>query len=94
LEQRLETMLIFAATEKGRLTMAEIFAGGHLRYQQGAWRDDNGDPVDCVVVVRCRDCAWGIVSARNPLIKWCNKHATHFRDNDFCSYGERKAENG
>jgi hypothetical protein len=50
--------------------------------------------VDAVVVVRCKDCVWGIVSARNPLIKWCNKHATHFRDNDFCSYGERRGNDG
>lgn len=25
--------------------MAECFAGGHLRYQHGEWRDDNGDPI-------------------------------------------------
>lgn len=31
--------------------MADIFAGGHLRYQNSAWRDDNGDPVEIELVV-------------------------------------------
>lgn len=26
--------------------MNKCFAGGHLRYVDGAWRDDNGDVVD------------------------------------------------
>lgn len=28
--------------------MNECFAGGHLRYSNGAWRDDNGDAVELV----------------------------------------------
>lgn len=31
--------------------MAECFAGGHLRFVNGAWRDDNGDPVEIRQVV-------------------------------------------
>ena len=27
------------------LTMAEYFAGGHLRFVNGEWRDDNGDSI-------------------------------------------------
>lgn len=26
--------------------MSEFFADGYLRYQEGAWRDDNGDAVE------------------------------------------------
>ena len=26
--------------------MAELFSGGHLRFLNGEWRDDNGDPVE------------------------------------------------
>ena len=26
--------------------MAEYFAGGHLRFVYGEWRDDNGNPVE------------------------------------------------
>lgn len=47
--------------------MADIFAGGHLRYLNGAWRDDNGDPVEIELVVHahwieddhacCRNCS-------------------------------------
>ena len=36
--------------------MAKCFAGGHLRYVDGEWRDDDGRTVDAVEVVRCRYC--------------------------------------
>ena len=34
--------------EKGKkvLTMAEYFAGGHLRFVNGEWRDDNGNTIE------------------------------------------------
>ena len=28
------------------LTMAEYFAGGHLRFVNGEWRDDNGNTIE------------------------------------------------
>ena len=28
------------------LTMAEYFAGGHLRFVNGEWRDENGDAIE------------------------------------------------
>ena len=28
------------------MTMAEYFAGGHLRFVNGEWRDDNGDAIE------------------------------------------------
>ena len=36
------------ASENGKkvLTMAEYFAGGHLRFVNGEWRDDNGDAIE------------------------------------------------
>ena len=34
--------------------MADLFAGGHLRFENGAWRDDNGDIVDAALVVHGR----------------------------------------
>ena len=33
---------IIVPTVKGEKTMNKCFAGGHLRYVDGAWRDDNG----------------------------------------------------
>ena len=30
--------------------MAEYFAGGHLRFLEGEWRDDNGDVVNIAEV--------------------------------------------
>ena len=29
--------------------MAEYFAGGHLRFVNGEWRDDNGDAIEFLV---------------------------------------------
>ena len=51
------------------LTMAEYFAGGHLRFVNGEWRDDNGDAIeisrvrhgewewDTEDIYRCSNCA-------------------------------------
>ena len=90
-----EKVLRHMAERLMQLREAEIFAGGHLRYQQGAWRDDNGDPVDCVVVVRCKDCKW---LYRNNDIYCCTKHTglalIKPDGSDFCSYGERRADDG
>lgn len=69
----------------------EILEGKMLK---AVMQKQDGTVVEFLPVVRCKDCVWGIVSARDPLIKWCNKHATHFRDNDFCSYGERRENDG
>ena len=92
-------MMIFVVAESGGLKMAEIFAGGHLRYQQGAWRDDNGDPVDCVEVVRCKDCkrCYKHITKRHKQTMWlCMRHDLEVcvRPDDFCSYGKRRAEDG
>ena len=47
------------ASENGKkvLTMAEYFAGGHLRFVDGEWRDDNGDAIE---ISRVRHGRWGI----------------------------------
>ena len=37
------------------LTMAEYFAGGHLRFVNGEWRDDNGDAIE---ISRVRHGKW------------------------------------
>ena len=72
--------------------MAEYFAGGHLRFVNGEWRDDNGDAIDAVVVTRCKDCdAWkrngGIVDSQNGH---CFEHDIDTNRQEFCSYGERR----
>ena len=46
--------MISAPTEKGR-TMAEYFAGGHLRFVNGEWRDDNGNAIEI-----SRVAAWAV----------------------------------
>ena len=72
--------------------MAKYFAGGHLRFVNGEWRDDNGDAIDAVVVTRCKDCdAWkrnvGIADSPNGH---CFEHDIDTNGQDFCSYGERR----
>ena len=74
--------------------MAKYFAGGHLRFVNGEWRDDNGDAIDAMVVMRCKDCdAWkrnvGIVDSQNGH---CFEHDIDTNGQDFCSYGERREE--
>ena len=72
--------------------MAKYFAGGHLRFVNGEWRDDNGDAIDAVVVTRCKDCKYVNFTEHRDYLR-CTKHcAFSFRPNDFCSYGERREE--
>ena len=42
--------------------MAEYFAGGHLRFINGEWRDDNGDAIE---ISRVRHGEWEIVVGSN-----------------------------
>lgn len=74
--------------------MAELFAGGHLRFINGAWRDDNGDPVEIAEVVRCKDCRHWIERTANGIdtfhVCWFNGSITG--RNHFCVYGEKKAD--
>ena len=73
--------------------MAEYFAGGHLRFVNGEWRDDNGDAIDAVPVVRCKDCKNLVnttINANCFLI--CDISDMEIAPEDFCSHGERREE--
>lgn len=66
--------------------MAELFAGGHLRFLEGEWRNDDGDVVDVTEVVRCKNC-------ENYSGKYCrltDDTEDRREPDDYCSYGERK----
>lgn len=69
--------------------MAELFAGGHLRFINGAWRDDNGDPVEIAEVIRCRDCKH---FEHNPFdgCEVCTHISGYVRPDFGCVDGERK----
>ena len=45
--------------------MAEYFAGGHLRFVNGEWRDDNGDAIE---ISRVRHGRW--TWTENGEIDW------------------------
>lgn len=47
---------------------------------------------DIVSVIRCKDCLWK--EETRGLHKWCNKNSLGTTDDDFCSWAERKEENG
>ena len=75
--------------------MARGLGDGLLRLCNGAWRDNDGDAVDIVEVVRCKDCIhWeereGVClkiysdGAVSPYA-WQDRNP-----DDYCSYGERK----
>ncbi len=56
------------------------------------WLDD-AEIIDAVQVVRCKDCQYAgepIYEVENDY--WCSKHGIYVYENDFCSYGERKAD--
>ena len=46
---------VIVEKEKKVLTMAEYFAGGHLRFVNGEWRDDNGNAIE---ISRVRHGRW------------------------------------
>ena len=73
--------------------MAKYFAGGHLRFVNGEWLDNNGDAIDVVVVTRCKDCKNLVnttINANCFLI--CDISDMEIAPEDFCSYGERREE--
>lgn len=62
---------------------------------------DSVPTADAVPVVRCKDCKYYKISELHPPYKFCFRlrHPTEnrsvgyrFADDDFCSYGERRAE--
>ena len=83
--------------------MARGLGDGLLRLCNGAWRDNDGDAVDIVEVVRCKDCKYAenmmpINNSNGYLMGDCTLRkeddiiVTAWED-EFCSYGERK-DNG
>lgn len=70
--------------------MAEYFAGGHLRFLDGEWRDDNGDGVDIAKVVRCENCRY---SNPTSVVEGCyccklvSGLPQFVKPNEFCSRG-------
>lgn len=59
------------------------------------------ESVDAAPVVRCKDCKYYKISELHPPFKFCFRlrHPTEnrsvgyrFADDDFCSYGERRAK--
>ena len=72
------------------------------------WKDDDGweasyviytedieaiPAVDAVEVVRCKDCkSW--LRFFVPMVGNCSKHCETTDGDDYCSYGERRADDG
>ena len=74
--------------------MARGLGDGLLRFCNGAWRDNDGDVVDIVEVVRCKDCQWYYLDeCTNPYVYISDGGHLYTQPDDFCSYGERK-DNG
>ena len=53
--------------------MAEYFAGGHLRFVNGEWRDDNGDAIE---ISRVRHGRWTdrIVDENEVIQPWMTRY--------------------
>jgi hypothetical protein len=72
--------------------MARGLADGLLRFCNGAWRDNDGDAVDIVEVIRCKDCKY---FQMNPFdgCEVCTHISGYVRPDFGCVDGKRK-ENG
>jgi hypothetical protein len=53
-----------------------------------------GTAPDVVKVVRCRDCGLGEPCLTNSVNVWCNLAYEERGQDDFCSYGKRRADDG
>lgn len=49
---------------------------------------------DVVKVVRCKDCRFGIKSCFGGGWRYCRNNQHHHKEDHFCSYGERRADDG
>ena len=76
--------------------MARGLGDGLLRLCNGKWRDNDGDAVDIVEVVRCKDCKHWEKETGD-----CTEHPTYYDfgmdwyiydEDDFCSCGERRTD--
>lgn len=60
-------------------------------------RIDKAPTVDAVAVVRCRDCKHCYLAGKAPFMYYAcdiaNGLGAGCKEDDFCSYGERKADN-
>lgn len=72
--------------------MAKGLGDGLLRFCNGAWRDNDGDAVDIVEVVRCKDCRF--MKMLDPGYRYCLvwRGVNSLGDDGFCNYGERKSD--
>lgn len=77
--------------------MAEWFAGGHLRFVNGAWRNDDGDPVEIQQVghgywVKSKSM---ILSAKCSVCKsWVTRHSVNEPYFRFCPNCGAKMDGG
>ena len=61
----------------------------------GEWLESEFDDNDLIEVVRCKDCIYrGRVDCAMSYRCDCGEQHTWETDNDFCSYGERRIDNG
>ena len=84
--------------EKRKALLAKFTVTQESEYAKG-WNDaidaivkNSGDFTDVVKVVRCKDCKWW--ENAKDYTPYCNNLDSGLfftaRENDFCSYGERK----
>lgn len=78
---------------------AEIDKGDLLVGNNAEWAKEiihRTPTADVVEVVRCKDCihkGWVQEPCHGRSIAYCHIHEICIREDDFCSYGERKEKN-
>ena len=74
--------------------MARGLSDGLLRLCNGVWKDLDGDAVDIVEVVRCKDCIQYNTDGCANGFGWCEVCDDVRMDNDFCSFGAKMDGDG
>ena len=97
---------VIVEKEKKVLTMTEYFAGGHLRFVNGEWRDDNGDAIE---ISRVRHGRWiSLTECANEGVycsickkkvwksdyAWCSKKSRNKLQSNYCPNCGAKMDGG
>lgn len=83
------------ALESKMCGLCDEFGTDHLFVDAIVYEIGNAPIVDAVEVVRCKDCKhFDPEKALRPGGIWCGYWGTDPDPDDFCSYGERRTDNG
>lgn len=79
----------------GELVQINYHEDGKPHRVKSVWQNQDGVLVEFVPVVRCEDCIYsGEAKVNQKGFLICPASGMEITDMDFCSYGDRRADNG